>query len=117
METTTGKPPVDLTDSAVKEVSRMMESQAKDIEDAALRIAVRGGGCSGLSYDMSFDNKISEHDQAYEIKGLKVIVDLKSALYLQGTTLDYVESLSGGGLKFINPNAKQSCGCGESFSA
>jgi len=64
METTTGKPPVDLTDSAVKEVSRMMESQAKNIPDAGLRIAVRGGGCSGLSYDMSFDNKISEHDQS-----------------------------------------------------
>jgi len=117
METTTGKPPVDLTESAVKEVRRLIQVQAPDMADAALRIAVRGGGCSGLSYDMSFDNKVSEHDQMYEILGLKVIVDLKSALYLQGTTLDFVESLTGGGLKFINPNAKQSCGCGESFSA
>ncbi len=91
METTTGKPPVTLTESAVKEVKRLMQAQAPDLPDAALRIAVRGGGCSGLSYDMNFDNKVSEHDQAYEVQGLKVIVDLKSALYLQGTILDFVE--------------------------
>ncbi len=115
MNTTTGKPPVTLTESAVQEVKRLL--QAQDLPDAGLRIGVRGGGCSGLSYDMSFDNKISEHDQVFEVNGLKVIVDLKSSLYLQGTILDYVSSLTGGGLKFINPNAKHSCGCGESFSA
>jgi iron-sulfur cluster assembly protein len=115
MNTTTGTPPITLTKGAVQEVKRLL--QAQNMPDAGLRVGVHGGGCSGLSYDMSFDNKISEHDHVFEVDGLKVIVDLKSSLYLQGTTLDFVNSLTGGGLQFINPNAKHSCGCGESFSA
>lgn len=105
---------IQLTEAAVQEVKRMLS--AKSLEsDAGLRMLVKGGGCSGLSYHLDFDKqKDTDHILAFE--GLKVLVDPKSFLYLKGTTLDYADSLQDKGFKFINPNAAKTCGCGESFS-
>jgi len=103
-----------LTPEAVREVKGMI--QRKNLGNAGLRVCVEGGGCSGLSYSIKFDSEITSHDISYEVDGLQVIVDKKSAIYLAGTTLDFSNALVGGGFKFSNPNAKQSCGCGESFS-
>ena len=85
--------------------------------DAAnIRVSVKGGGCSGLMYDLGFDEKINPVDQVFEDKGVKILVDKKSLLYLLGTTLDFSDGLNGKGFQFINPNASRTCGCGESFS-
>lgn len=111
----TQAPIISLTDAALKEVKRLVNVQG--IEEGGLRLGVKGGGCSGLSYTINFDEKIGQYDQVYEIEGIKVIVDAKSAIYLQGTQLDYQKDLMGGNFKFINPNANKTCGCGESFSA
>lgn len=108
-------PIISLTDAALKEVKRLINVQG--IEEGGLRLGVKGGGCSGLSYTINFDDKIGQYDQVYEIDGVKVIVDAKSAIYLQGTQLDYQKDLMGGNFKFLNPNANKTCGCGESFSA
>lgn len=81
-----------------------------------VRVAVKGGGCSGLMYDLIFDDALVESDQIFEDKGVKVIVDKKSLLYLIGTTLDFSDGLNGKGFQFVNPNASRTCGCGESFS-
>ena len=106
---------VTLTESAVVEVSRLMDVQ--DLTEGGLRLGVKGGGCSGLSYTINFDDKIGEFDTVCEQDGVKVIVDVKSAIYLEGMQLDYQKDLVSGGFKFINPNASKTCGCGESFSA
>jgi len=81
-----------------------------------IRVSVKGGGCSGLMYDLGFDDKINAADQVFEDKGIKILVDKKSLLYLLGTTLDFTDGLNGKGFQFINPNATRTCGCGESFS-
>lgn len=81
-----------------------------------VRVAVKGGGCSGLMYDLEFDDMIKDSDDVFEDNGVKVIVDKKSLLYLLGTTLDFSDGLNGKGFQFINPNASRTCGCGESFS-
>ena len=81
-----------------------------------VRVAVKGGGCSGLMYDLEFDDKISDSDDVFEDNGIKVIVDKKSLLYLLGTTLDFSDGLNGKGFQFVNPNASRTCGCGESFA-
>jgi iron-sulfur cluster assembly protein len=81
-----------------------------------VRVAVKGGGCSGLMYDLLFDDHLTESDQIFEDRGVKVIVDKKSLLYLVGTTLDFTDGLNGKGFQFVNPNASRTCGCGESFS-
>lgn len=81
-----------------------------------VRVAVKGGGCSGLMYDLLFDDKLTESDRVFEDKGVKVVVDKKSLLYLVGTTLDFTDGLNGKGFQFVNPNASRTCGCGESFS-
>ncbi|MCF6359236.1 MAG: iron-sulfur cluster assembly accessory protein [Cyclobacteriaceae bacterium] len=81
-----------------------------------LRVSVKGGGCSGLMYDLGFDEDIGERDDVYEDNGLKIVVDKKSLLYLIGTTLDFSDGLNGKGFQFVNPNATRTCGCGESFS-
>jgi len=83
---------------------------------AHVRVSVKGGGCSGLMYDLTFDETINETDEIFEDKGLKVLVDKKSILYLIGTTLDFSDGLNGKGFQFVNPNATRTCGCGESFS-
>ena len=117
METneTTAAPVVTLSESAVKEVKRLMNVQG--ITEGGLRLGVKGGGCSGLSYTVNFDEKVGPYDAIHEIEGIKVIVDAKSAIYLQGTQLDFQKDLMGGTFKFVNPNANKTCGCGESFSA
>ena len=81
-----------------------------------IRVSVKGGGCSGLMYDLDFDDKILEDDKVYEDQGVKIIVDKKSLFYLIGTTLDFSDGLNGKGFQFVNPNATRTCGCGESFS-
>ncbi|HSA64815.1 MAG TPA: iron-sulfur cluster assembly accessory protein [Nitrospira sp.] len=113
--TETQAPVITLTEAAIKEVKRLVNVQG--ITEGGLRLGVKGGGCSGLSYTINFDEKIGPHDQVYDIEGVKVIVDAKSAIYLQGTQLDYQKDLMGGSFKFVNPNANKTCGCGESFSA
>ena len=106
---------IHLTPQAVSEVKRMISNQHPDHAELGLRLMVKGGGCSGLSYDMNFDrSKPGDHEFQYE--GLKVLVDPKSYLYLNGVTFDYGDSLQDKGFKFINPNASKTCGCGESFS-
>ena len=84
--------------------------------DSFIRVGVEGGGCSGLSYKLEFDNQLKEGDQVFEDKGVKIVVDRKSFLYLVGTELEYTGGLNGKGFVFNNPNANRTCGCGESFS-
>lgn len=84
--------------------------------DYFVRVSVKGGGCSGLSYDMKFDNKMEADDQVFEDKGIKLVTDLRSFLYVVNTTLNFSEGLNGKGFFFENPNAARSCACGESFS-
>ena len=103
---------VELTPEALKEVKRMVQEKHPGL---GLRMAVKGGGCSGLSYALDFDSK-RDNDHAFDFDGLSVYIDPKSYLYLKGIKLDYVDSLQDKGFKFINPNASKSCGCGESFS-
>ena len=106
---------IQLTDAAIKEVKRMIEDQHADKPDLGLRLLVKGGGCSGLSYAMDFD-AVKTGDHEFDFEALKVVVDPKSYLYLDGITLDYADTLQDKGFKFINPNASKTCGCGESFS-
>ncbi|HJT21071.1 MAG TPA: iron-sulfur cluster assembly accessory protein [Nitrospira sp.] len=113
--TETQTPVVTLTEAAIKEIKRLLNVQG--IIEGGLRLGVKGGGCSGLSYTINFDEKIGPYDQVYEFDGVKIIVDAKSAIYLQGTQLDYQKDLMSGSFKFVNPNANKTCGCGESFSA
>lgn len=81
-----------------------------------IRVSVKGGGCSGLMYDLDFDDNVNPADQVFEDKGIKILVDKKSLLYLLGTVLDFSDGLNGKGFQFINPNASRTCGCGESFA-
>ncbi len=104
-----------MTDNAVKQVKGLIEAQK--LENVYLRMGVKGGGCSGLSYSLELDNEIGPHDKTFEIDGVQVVCDKKSYLYLNGITLDYVMQGLTGGFTFVNPNAKSSCGCGTSFSA
>jgi iron-sulfur cluster assembly protein len=107
---------VALSDAAKKQVKQLKEAQ--NLPDTVfLRMGVKGGGCSGMSYLLEFDSETGPHDREFEIDGVKVVVDKKSYLYLNGTTLDYVTQGLTGGFTFVNPNAKSSCGCGTSFSA
>ena len=109
--------PVTLTEKAASEVKRIMAEQNHP-ENMHLRVGVSGGGCSGFSYSLAFDEKMDEEmDDLYELHGVKMIVDRKSDLYLDGTTLDFFEGLEKRGFVFNNPNATKSCGCGSSFSA
>lgn len=105
---------ITLTPSAVGEIKRLMEAQ--NLPNMALRMGVKGGGCSGMTYTLNFETEVREQDQTLEIEGVKVVVDSKSLLYLDGTALDYVSGLNGSGFKFVNPNATRSCGCGSSFA-
>jgi iron-sulfur cluster assembly protein len=103
-----------LTDAAKSEVARLIKENSLD--DSVLRMGVRGGGCSGLSYTLGFDKDVSDYDHIFEFEeGVKVAVDMKSMLYLKGTEVDFTTDLLGGGFKFNNPNARKSCGCGSSF--
>ena len=106
--------PVTLTPSAVSKVREIMGQQ--NPVPAGLRIGVVGGGCSGFSYSMAFENAAGMMDKTFEMDGLKVFVDATSVMYLNGCMVDYVETLEGAGFKFENPNVKSTCGCGSSFS-
>lgn len=105
---------ITVTDTAKKQAIRLMEDEGKD--GYFIRVGVQGGGCSGLMYQLTFDNEDREGDKAFEDNGIKVVVDKKSYLYLIGTTLDFSGGLNGKGFVFQNPNADRTCGCGESFS-
>jgi iron-sulfur cluster assembly protein len=106
---------IQVTPAAASEMRRLLAAQG--FRGWGLRVGVKGGGCSGLSYTMQFEEKPAEHDRVFEAEGLRVICDPKSYLYLKGLTLDYTNELMGGGFKFINPNAQRTCSCGSSFSA
>ena len=99
-----------------KVISLMKDAALGDDPSYFLRVGVVGGGCSGLSYKMDFDNEKKPTDQVFENNGIKVVTDLKSFLYLVNTTLDFSEGLNGKGFYFNNPNATRTCGCGESFA-
>ena len=102
------------TPSAVAEAKRLLAEE--NDPNLFLRLGVSAGGCSGMSYSMSFDNNPTQFGREFEFDGLKVRVDLKALMYLAGTTLDYKGGMLGGGFQFSNPKAKRSCGCGSSFS-
>ncbi len=103
-----------LTSVAVDKVKEILNQQ--NPTPAGLRVAVVGGGCSGFTYHMAFENQLNEMDNVYEFGELKVMVDQMSEMYLDGVEIDYVESLEGAGFKFNNPNVRSTCGCGSSFS-
>jgi len=105
---------VNLTPVASSKVKEIMTQQ--NPAPSALRVAVVGGGCSGFSYHMAFENQVNGTDNVYEFDGLKVLVDQMSEMYLDGVEIDYVETLEGAGFKFGNPNVKSTCGCGSSFA-
>jgi iron-sulfur cluster assembly protein len=105
---------VNVTDKAVDQIKTIFASESKG-ENFGLRLSVVGGGCSGLTYKMDFDEQ-KEKDNVLDFNGVKVLVDLKSSIYLKGITLDYKDGLNGKGFVFVNPNATNTCGCGESFS-
>jgi iron-sulfur cluster assembly accessory protein len=104
---------VQLTERAVGKVKEIIDTQ--EPKPAGLRIAVVGGGCSGFSYSMAFENTPNMLDKTYQFDGLKVFIDQASLLYLEGAEVDYVETLEGSGFKFNNPQVKSTCGCGSSF--
>ncbi len=111
---TAKKPPITLTPHAIAKVKEIMAQQ--NPVPAGLRVGVVGGGCSGFSYSMQFENGSGMMDKVFDMDGLKVYVDATSVMYLNGCIVDYVETLEGAGFKFENPNVKSTCGCGSSFS-
>ncbi|MEJ2882013.1 HesB/IscA family protein [Pedobacter sp. GR22-6] len=106
---------ITITDKAKSKIDNLMQDSQLD-ESYFLRVSVKGGGCSGLSYNLDFDNEEKTGDQFFEDRGIKIALDMKSFLYLAGTELDFTDGLNGKGFSFNNPNASRSCGCGESFS-
>lgn len=108
---------ITISESAAERIHRIRKEQ-QITSDTALRVSVVSGGCSGLTYDLDFDSQkeSEEGDKTFEEHGIKIVVDMRSFLYLAGTKLDYSEGLSGHGFHFHNPNASRSCSCGESFS-
>jgi len=107
---------IKVSKQAKSEVTKLMEADGYNISIDYVRVGVKSGGCSGLSYDLNFDNSINNEDKVYEDNGVKIIIDNKSFLYLIGTTLEFSGGLNGKGFVFNNPNANRTCGCGESFS-
>ena len=105
---------ITMSENAQSEVKRLFSQQNKP--GLFLRVGVRGGGCSGLTYDVKLDDKLNEFDRAFEFNGVKLVCDSKSFVYLDNMMVDYSTDLVGGGFKFVNPNATGSCGCGTSFS-
>ena len=105
-----------VTEDAASQIKTLLDRESK-AESHALRMKVVGGGCSGLQYQLAFDDQFGDSDAVIEANGVKVVVDEKSALYLMGTTLDFVDTLNETGFKMGNPNASTTCGCGESFAA
>ena len=106
---------IKITERAAKRVNGILKGDDK--EGHALRISVVGGGCSGMSYNLAFDNKEQEFDKIYISKGIKIVCDVKSWFYIKGTEIDFSNDLLSGGFQLNNPNANKTCGCGTSFSA
>jgi iron-sulfur cluster assembly protein len=105
-----------VTENAKQQIDTIREKNTKLNDDYFVRVSVTSGGCSGLSYNMDFDNESQPEDQVFEDKGVKIVTDLKSFLYLFDSTLDFSGGLDGKGFHFTNPNASRTCGCGESFA-
>ncbi len=103
-------------DNAKSHITQLMSESGFDVNEDYVRVKVKSGGCSGLSYDLKFDKSQKEEDKVFEDNGVRIIIDKKSFLYLIGTTLEYSGGLNGAGFVFNNPNANRTCGCGESFS-
>ena len=106
---------ITLTKNAAKRVNAILNGENK--KGYALRVTVNGGGCSGMSYNLTFDNQQKEFDKIYESNGVKIFCDIKSWIYVKGTEIDFSDDLLSGGFKLNNPNANRTCGCGTSFSA
>jgi iron-sulfur cluster assembly protein len=106
---------IKVNDNAREQISTLI-SEGAHPESSFVRVGVKGGGCSGLMYDLTFDTEVKEGDQVFQDNGVTVVVDRKSFLYLVGTELDFTGGLNGKGFVFKNPNANRTCGCGESFS-
>jgi iron-sulfur cluster assembly protein len=106
---------ITITEKAKSKIDHLMQESQMDT-DYFLRVSVKGGGCSGLTYALDFDNEEKKDDQFFEDKGVRIALDMKSFLYLAGTELDFTDGINGKGFAFNNPNATRSCGCGESFS-
>jgi iron-sulfur cluster assembly protein len=106
---------IQVTEAAAEQIKRLLDQEGK-LETHALRMKVIGGGCSGLQYQLAFDDQRKEQDSEISANGVRLVIDEKSALYLVGTTLDFVDGLMETGFKIENPNAKNTCGCGQSFS-
>ncbi|MBI3141829.1 MAG: iron-sulfur cluster assembly accessory protein [Bacteroidetes bacterium] len=106
---------ITVSDTAKNKIHQIINEDGKG-NDAFLRVRVKSGGCSGLKYEMNFDTSLREGDQIFEDNGVKVVVDLRSFLYVHGTVLEYSGGLNGKGFEFKNPNASRTCGCGESFA-
>jgi len=107
---------IQVSEIAKKRVIELMKDDGFDASKDFVRVGVKSGGCSGLSYELTFDKEQYENDKIFEDNDIKIVVDKKSFLYLVGTTLDYSGGLNGSGFVFNNPNANRTCGCGESFS-
>jgi iron-sulfur cluster assembly protein len=105
---------ITITDNAVKKIKELQDRKGAQLK--SLRLGLKGGGCSGFSYSMDFTDKIEDNDRHLDFSGLRVVVDPKSYLFLNGTTLDYVDDIVDAGFKFQNPNSTGSCGCGKSVS-
>jgi iron-sulfur cluster assembly protein len=109
-------PLIEVTEPAAERIHELLDKEGK-AESHGLRLKVVGGGCSGLRYELAFDDQVGDHDTELDISGVRIIVDEKSALYLTGVQLDFVDTLQESGFKMNNPNATATCGCGESFNA
>ena len=107
---------VQVTETALEKLITLMMEEGITPDTHNLRVGVAGGGCSGLQYEMDFDDQINEKDNIYDLDAIKVVIDNRSLLYIAGTTLDYKGGLNGKGFEWVNPNATRTCGCGESFS-
>jgi len=107
---------IKVSDSAKNRIAELMNADGFNPSEDYVRVGVKSGGCSGLSYELNFDKKTGESDKVFEDQGVRIAVDKKSFLYLVGTTLEYSGGLNGKGFVFQNPNANRTCGCGESFS-
>ncbi|MDG1822317.1 MAG: iron-sulfur cluster assembly accessory protein [Flavobacteriaceae bacterium] len=107
---------IKVSPQARDQVAQMMQNDGVDTNSHFVRVGVKSGGCSGLSYELKFDTDLMENDKVFEDNNVRIVVDKKSILYLVGTTLEYSGGLNGKGFVFNNPNANRTCGCGESFS-
>lgn len=106
---------ITLTNNAANKIKDIIKNE--NDENMSLRLGIKGGGCSGFNYSLNFEKSISENDQVFTEKGIQIVIDPKSYIYLAGTELDFVDSLDGSGFTFNNPNAVKTCGCGSSFQA